>query len=367
MRPLSIVHTESSLGWGGQEIRVLSEARGLSRRGHDVRLLCPPESAICRRAQEWGVPAVPMPIAKKRPLGLKHVHEWLRVNPPHVVNTHSSTDSWLVALALLALGRTVPLVRTRHVSVPISRGPLTRWLYRRASARVVTTGEALREQVIAATGISPLRVVSVPTGVDLARFSPGDRAAARRRLSLPPEDFLVGIVATLRSWKGHSYLVDALAKIEDPATRLVIVGQGPGWEPLHKQVRSRGIEQRVVFAGDQSDVAPWMQALDVFALPSYANEGVPQALQQAMACGLPVLTTRMGAIPEIVQDGVTGIFVAPKDAKALRAAIEALRADSDLARRLGQAGRLEAVARFSEEKMLDAMEALFSSVAGRGA
>src|SRR6185369_16226472 len=171
---------------------------------------------------------------------------------------------------------------------------------RRATARVVTTGEALREQVMRETGLEPQRVLSVPTGVDLQRFSPGDQAAARAWLQLPANAPLVGIVATLRSWKGHRFLVEAMAGAGMEGAQLVIVGDGPGRDNLRAQIDALGLSARVRMAGNQADVVPWLRALDAFALPSYANEGVPQALMQAMAVGIPVVTTPVGAIGELV-------------------------------------------------------------------
>src|SRR4051812_8535857 len=136
MTPLSIVHTESSLGWGGQEIRILSEAKGFIARGHDVRVVCPPESRIFAEAPGWGVPALALPIAKKRLRGLKRMLEWLKVKPPHVMSTHSSPVSWLVPPAPAPLGRPAAMVPTRHISTPVSRNAPTRWLYTRATARI---------------------------------------------------------------------------------------------------------------------------------------------------------------------------------------------------------------------------------------
>lgn len=358
--PLVIAHTESSCGWGGQEMRVLDEAEGLRARGHDVRLGCPPQARIHDEARGRGIPVEALPIARKGLRGALALRAWLRGLAPDVINTHSSTDSWLVALAQ----RARPVVRTRHISAPIRRNRATRWLYA-STAHVVSTGEALRASIIEATGLAPDRVSSVPTGVDLARFSPGDRAHARRTLGLDARAPLVGIVATLRSWKGHSYLVEALARLPDAGARLAIVGNGPGWEPLHAQVAALGLGDRVVFAGQQADVVPWLQALDVFALPSWANEGVPQAIMQAMACALPVVTTEVGAIGEIVRDGETGRFVPPRDSAALAEAIASLLADPDARARLGRAAGQVARARFSRETMLDRMEAIFRGVALR--
>ena len=218
-------------------------------------------------------------------------------------------------------------------------------------------------QVIRETGLDGERVDSVPTGIDLDRFSPGDKTLARRELGLPAEGFLVGIVATLRSWKGHRYLVDAIATIEDADLRLIVVGGGPGLDNLKEQVRSLSIGDRVVLAGEQSDVVPWMRAMDVFVLPSYANEGVPQAIMQAMSCGIPVITTAAGAIPEIVQDDVTGLVVPIRDAGAIANAINRLRQDPQRQSRLSEAGLRSARARFSSAVMLDRMEAIFTKAA----
>ncbi|MEK7206532.1 MAG: glycosyltransferase family 4 protein, partial [Pseudomonadota bacterium] len=114
--PMHIVHTEASRGWGGQEIRVLTEAEGMIRRGHRVTLLCPPDARILAEAGLRNVPVAVLPIGRKRLRGILAVYRWLKANPADVVNTHSSTDTWLVALAALLLKNPPPLVRTRHIS-----------------------------------------------------------------------------------------------------------------------------------------------------------------------------------------------------------------------------------------------------------
>jgi len=350
---MRIVHTESSLGWGGQELRILSESRGLAARGHDITLLCPLEARIYAEAPNWGLRTVALPIAAKRLDGWLALRRWFRENPCDVVSTHSSTDSWLTALTTHR-----PIVRTRHISAPVPRNVLTRWLYHRAT-RIVTTGEALKRELVERTGVPAARIQSVPTGADPKVYQPGDKHSARTRVGMPTEGLLIGIVATLRSWKGHRYLVEALP---DGAT-LLIVGDGPQREALEAQVRARGLQDRVRFAGNQRDVVPWLQALDIFALPSYANEGVPQALLQAMLASLPCVTTNVGGIGELAVDGATALVVPRENVPALHAALVRLVADPFLRGQLGTAARLHCAERFSYERMLDRMEAIYREAA----
>ena len=356
---MRILHTESSRGWGGQELRILEESRGMSGRGHAVTIAAPAESRIFPEARRRGLNAVELPIARKRPGGVASLYRWLRDNPVDVINTHSSTDSWLAALACALLKEAPPVVRTRHISAGVPDNWATRWLYGSATRHVVTTGEALRRQLIEANGFPADHITSVPTGIDTRRFAPGDRTAARRALDLPPEAMLIGIVATLRSWKGHRFLLDALVGL--PANcMLVIVGEGPQRADLEARIGDRNIGNRVRMAGNQDDVLPWLQAIDVFALPSYANEGVPQALVQAMLCGLPCVTTDVGSVAEAAVDGQTALMVAPQDADALRQALLRLIESPALRLALGAAAREHCCARFGFEAMLDAMEAVFS-------
>ena len=363
-RRLRILHTESSKGWGGQEIRVLTEARGVAACGHEVTLAAPPDARIFAEAEGYGVPAIALPIGRKGARGLFALRSLLSRRELDVVNTHSSTDSWLAALACATLARAPAIVRTRHISAPAPRNAATRWLYTRAAERIVTTGERLRAQVLEETGADPARVVSIPTGIDLARFRPGERALARERLGLPREARLVGIVATLRSWKGHRDLIEAVAELPRDVV-LVIVGDGPQRAALEAQAAGLAAGSRVRFAGQQADVAPWMQALDLFCLPSYANEGVPQALMQAMACALPVVTTPVGSIGEIVADGETGVLVPPRDVERLRAALRTLLDDAPRREALGRSAREAALRRFGEDAMVERMVEVFRAAAAR--
>lgn len=363
-QPLHIVHTEASQGWGGQEIRILTEAQGMIARGHRVTLLTPAGAKIFPAAQERGIPVEAMPFEKKTLQGVFAMRRWLRHHPCDVINTHSSTDSWLVALAQIAAARRVPLVRTRHISAPVSTGWTTRWLYAGASDHVVTTGERLKVDLEKRLALPPGHATSIPTGIDLGRFSraaaqPG--AATRAALGIPAEALVVGIAATLRSWKGHDYLLEAFTGLAGrfPSAHLLIVGDGPRHAHLTERIAAAGLSGRIHLIGHRNDIPDVLAAMDLFALPSYANEGVPQAIMQAMAMELPVVSTTVGSIDEAVEDGVTGYLIEPKNAAQLADRLEQFLGDADLRHRMGQAGRARAQARFSLDAMLDGMEKVF--------
>lgn len=336
----------------------------MAGRGHAVAIAAPAESRIFPEARHRGFNAVDLPIARKGPGGIASLYRWLKNNPVDVINTHSSTDSWLAALAcaMPMFRGAPPIVRTRHISANVPDNWATRWLYVSATRHVVTTGEALRRRLIEANGFPADRITSVPTGSDTRRFAPGDRAAARRALDLPPSATLIGIVATLRSWKGHRFLLDAFAGLARQDCTLVIVGDGPQRANIESQIARLNIGERVRMAGDQPDVPTWLHALDLFALPSYANEGVPQALVQAMLCGLPCVTTDVGSIGEAAVDGQTALVVPPQDAEALGQALLRLIEAPELREQLGAAARARCSERFGFESMLDAMEAVFTRV-----
>ena len=360
---LRILHTEASLGWGGQEIRVLTEARGVRRLGHEVVLAAPPESRIFAEAPRFELESLALPIGRKRLGGAWALRRLLAHRPFDVINTHSSTDAWLAAIACTTLSRAPPIVRTRHISAPVPSNGATRWLYTRATDLVVTTGERLRQQVMHETAIDGARVVSIPTGIDLALFRPGSRDAMRSVLGLGGAAPLIGIVATLRSWKGHRYLMQALAAMRRPEVSLVVVGDGPQRGALEELAATLGIAAQVRFAGNQAEVAPWMRSFDVFCLPSYANEGVPQALMQAMACARPVVTTAVGSIDEIVTHGDTGIIVPAQNDMRLRVEISNLLDDAARRAALGARAHAEAHARFGEALMVERMIEAFAGAA----
>jgi glycosyltransferase involved in cell wall biosynthesis len=358
-----IVHTESSGGWGGQEIRTLSEIQEFMRHGHKVTLICGSGAPMGERAREYGINTVELPIGRKTFAGLFALRKWFRKNNFDVINTHSSSDSWMVALGMRLACNIKPLVRTRHVSAPVSNNSATCWLYKKAANHIVTTGEKLKDTLIKDNNIPAEKITSIPTGIDTALFVPtDDKNAIRESLGLPIDKKIIGIVATLRSWKGHDYLIKAFNQLNNDNTHLLIVGDGPQWQHINEQISNYGLENKTTLCGDQKNVVPWLQAMDIFVLPSYANEGVPQSIMQAMLCQLPVISTDVGSIVEIIRHNDTGLIINTKDADAIQSAIENLINNHDQTELFIQASGKLAHEKFGLLTMYKKMNAIFLKV-----
>jgi glycosyltransferase involved in cell wall biosynthesis len=356
---------------GGQERRVLAESVGMRERGHEVWIATPPGGALADRAAEVGIEVIPMSFRRRSlPWSALNVASLVRRVRPDVVNSHSSADSWAVALAGRMGPRPRALVRSRHISAGVAPGPLHRFLYGQAD-HLITTGETIRRD-LAASGLVPLeRSTSIPTGVDPDRFAPNaaGRTEARRKLGLDGTGPVIGVVAYLRPDKGHQVLLRAMPEIvrQQPDCVLLVVGDGSQRSVLESMTVDYGLEARVRFLGAREDIPAVLCALDVFCLPSIRNEGVPQSVLQASAAGLPVVSTAVGGIPEAVIEGKTGIVVPPGDARSLAEALAALLADPECRDRMGHAGRRHVKDVFSLREMLDRTESAYEEALLAGA
>jgi glycosyltransferase involved in cell wall biosynthesis len=208
----------------------------------------------------------------------------------------------------------------------------------------------------------PNRIRVIYNGVAAAT---ADANGLREELFIPADAPLVAEVGRLCDVKGQRELIDAIARL--PSVRAVLVGadleQGGAYErALRHHAEELGVTDRVVFAGHRDDAARIVAAADVFALPSW-TEGLPLVVLEAMALGRPVVATTVGGTPELVADGETGLLVAPRDVEALTAALKRVLDDTELRRRLGEAGRRRVQERFSADAMTRDVLSIYDEVA----
>ena len=357
----TVLHTESSSGYGGQEIRTLAEVRWLLRHGWGALIACQPESPLFAEAKASEIPVEPFPMRRATDVGaLLRLRRLIRDCGVSLVHTHSSVDSWIAGVAAKSLGR--PVVRTRHVSIPIRR---RRALVYRLADRIITSGESVRSLVIAA-GIAPERVVTISAGVDGDRFHPGvSGRSVRRELGLG-EVPVVGLVANVRGSKGHNVFLDAAGTVlaSRPDARFLIVGDGVGFEEVSRRVRQMGLDTSVRLTGFRRDVPEVMAALDVLVLPSIRSEAISQVIPQALAVGTPVVASTVGGSPELIRDGENGRLVPPGDSRALADAILSLLRDPERARAMARAGQTMVRERYTIDATMARTTAVYRELVG---
>lgn len=236
-------------------------------------------------------------------------------------------------------------------------------------SQFVTVSRDLARWLVEDVGLPARKVMTIHNGVDLARFGHGDRREARERLGLPSDTMIVGTVGRLDPVKDQAGLLRAFATVaaEHPGSMLLIAGDGPCREDLSRLVQALGIDGRVRLLGDCRDVPGVLAALDIFALPSIA-EGMSNTILEAMASGLPVVATRVGGNPELVEDHVTGRLVVSRDPGALAEAMAAYLDDAHLRALHGKAARQRVTERFSLDRMCESYVDLYRRLlAGRTA
>ncbi|MBI4347714.1 MAG: glycosyltransferase [Elusimicrobia bacterium] len=230
---------------------------------------------------------------------------------------------------------------------------------------LVTESEASRKYLLEELRYDSAKVSTIYNGVDIASWpvSKADRTRLRAQLRLNPEDVLVGAVGRLDVQKGHRYLIEAVAKLKAAQpVKLAIAGDGPLRRELESLARQLRVEEDVAFLGEVKDVPAWLSAFDVFALPSLW-EGLPNAMLEAMAMGLPVVATNVDGVPEILQHDVDGLLCAPKDSQSLFVQLQDLVMDPELRSKLGASAKRAIKERFKLMDMISNYEKLYATLA----
>ncbi len=288
---------------------------------------------------------------------------------PHIIQTHN----WGTLLEGVSSGKVagVPIIiHAEHGTVEERKRNIViqRWVWKHID-QVLGVSEAHRMKLAQVIGFPLNKIKIIGNGIDLNRFSvQGDKARIRGQLGLPLEGCYIGAVGGLRPVKDHALLLRAMAKLmgRSEALRLVVSGGGPLADTLQSQALSLGIQGRTHFLGARDDIHNILNTLDIFVLPS-KSEAMPLSLLEAMACGLPVVASAVGGIPEMVENGQTGMLVPPKDETALVAALERLIANEKERTAMGIAARQAVEKRYGLEAMVKEYEALYDLLSGEKA
>jgi phosphatidylinositol alpha-1,6-mannosyltransferase len=365
--PLTVLHLVANRWWTGSAEPVIRLSTGLRARGHRVLLGLIAGDRFEQKAREAGLEPLPGLSLEVRgnPLhalaDLRRVRQAVRAEAVDVVHVHHSHDHWL---GWLGRGR-AGLVRTFHNARAVRLSWPSPWLYRRTDALIAVSREI--EERGRRAGIPASLLERVDGVVDLERFAEGDGAAIRKEFDLGSAP-VVGCVARLAPRRGHELLIRGFQRLlpEYPQARLLLVGKGEARARLEAFVAELGLAREVLFAGYRdADLPGVLQALDAFALMGAGSDESCRAALEAMAAGRPVVGRRVGALPETVVHGVTGLLVDDDRPESVASALRALVAEPERAAAMGRAGRERARALFGPDAHAAQVEAIYRAVVRR--
>lgn len=302
MTPLRIIHSEAATSFGGQEQYIYRMMHAMRDRGHHLEAICQPQAVLTQRLREDGftVHTLFMDGPVNFVKGVIKLRKVLRAGQFDVLNTHSRRDTILAGCAGRLAG-TPLIVRTRHLAKRV--GSLLSFTV--IPHRVTACSDYVRSYLIE-RGVRPSDVATVHPSVELTQAA--DPQALRQELRLAQNDIVIGCVAVMRAEKGHRALIDAVEPLirQRPNLHLVLVGGGsPVFEQVQAQVESKGLSKRVHLLGARKNVSELLAGFDIFALAT-EKEAAGMVFAEAAAAGLPVVGTRVGGVPEMVQDGEIG-------------------------------------------------------------
>jgi glycosyltransferase involved in cell wall biosynthesis len=296
---------------------------------------------------------------------LGRLWSWIRRERFDVIHSHLYWANLAARLSGRSAG--VRAVINSHHGMDAWITPSSRWVERRTGSladRVIACSEAVRQRALE-VGLPEGKVVTVPNGIEVGRFSDTSRRESLRAgLGLAPDQPVVGSVGRLdEPVKGLAVLVEAMERVVKtlPRTVCLLAGEGPARPLLRDAIVARGLTESVRLLGGRRDVPDLLQALDLYVQPSRL-EGFGLSVLEAMAAGKAVVASRVGGLPEVVSDGVTGDLVPPGDPAALASAILALLMDPQRRRQMGGEGIARAARCFPLEKMVRGWTAVYREI-----
>jgi glycosyltransferase involved in cell wall biosynthesis len=381
------LHIDSGRGWRGAQRQTMYTVVGLREIGDRAAIVAQPQSELFHRLSE-GMDLFPIEI--RREIDLEAAWKLSRIIKqlaPDVVHAHDLEAAGVTATALsiisagpegpvrrgaeetttTGVGQTLQgppesrpaFVMSRRLDSALARQSFSRWSYTQVDGFIATSA-AIRDRLVG-DGVPRYKTTVIADGVDVERIVRLPAANVHAELFLPTHAPVVGNVASLVAEKGHRYLIEAAALVlrDAPDARFVIFGNGELRGALEEQIHHRHLERHVFLAGFRPDAIELLKGCDLVAV-SAIHEGTSAAVVEAMAASKAVVATSVGAVPEVVADGVTGILVRPRDAEGLGRGISRLLRERPLRERMGAAALARARERFTVERMVEATASVYA-------
>jgi glycosyltransferase involved in cell wall biosynthesis len=385
-RPVKVLRVIARLNMGGPALHVAYLSEGLRARGYDTTLvagtLARGEDSMSFVAEELGVRVERVPELSREISPLRDIRAILRLaqlirrERPQILHTHTAKAGAVGRIAALAAGDARPpiIVHTFHGHVlrgyfdPIRAYGfrlLERWLATKTTTLVAVSPQ-VRDDLVE-LGVAPrekFTVIRLGIELDERISAPDDaRAETRRLLGVPQGAFVVGWIGRMTGVKNTDEVLAALKLLRDRDVDayLCMVGDGPDRERLERRAHDLGVAKRCLFLGYQEQVARFYAAFDGMILPS-VNEGTPVSAIESLAAGRPVVATRVGGVPDVVEDGEDGFLVDPGSTEQLADRLEELARNPELRQQMGEAGRSRMSGRYAVARLVDDMDRLYKSL-----
>jgi glycosyltransferase involved in cell wall biosynthesis len=347
---MRVLYVDLEREWRGGQSQALLTVVGLREHGHEVGLLAARDSPLANRASDAGITVHQVPRVGLRAWAAGAIRRLIgekRFELVHLNEPHALTAAWLARAH-----QGLPLLLSRRIGFPLQKNAVSKARYG-AVGRFVANSKNVAQSLIE-SGIAADRISIVNEGVQILPLrTPEQRSSARKHWGVREDEFLFGCVSVFVPEKGHRHLIEALPLVRAsfPGVRLLLAGDGACRAELEALTKRLGQSEAVLFSGFVKDVAQVYAALDAFVFPS-EFEGLGTALQAAMVAGLPCISTKRGALGEVV-DGERTALVAEPDGREFAAMMLRLINDGGLRKDLGVAGRSEVEQRFSADRMVE--------------
>jgi len=349
---INILEMESSRGWGGQEKRTVRLVNNLPSDEYKVFWAVEEDSTLYEKRDE--INAEFFTIKLNKIYNLKTIYKlckFVNENKIDIISTHSGKDAWIGNIVGLITNTKV--VRVRHLIVPVK--PFSYNL----ATKVVTVSNQVKDYLISA-GVKKEKLVNIYTGIDTQKFSDTLVYDLREELNIPEDTKLIGCVAVLRGAKRHKELIKTFSKIHIDA-KLIIVGDGPMKDEINKTIIEYNVNDKVIMLGHRDDIDKILPNFDLFVLAS-RHEALGTSLLEAQSCGVPVVASNVGGIPEALKEGKTGYLF--DDFDMFEKQLNDILTDETKLLELKSNARAFILKTFSVKKMMEDTQKLYKELVG---
>ena len=374
---MNIVQVINIRWWNAIAEYGVSLARGLQKRKHKVFIIGEKDTPPVIKAEGWGIPTFTHLNLTKPWCFLSdffRTKKFLKEEKIQVLNAHYGEGFFSLALAVKTLRAENPnskigLIRTRGEIRPPKGNWFNRVIHQRITDKLIVSSNFVKNLSIQSLNLSEEKIATIYPFVDIEKFRLDiDKKNLRRKLHIEEHTSIVGIVGRLDPVKGHKFFIEAAKKISDrnPNVKFLIVGEEKNIKikELEQIAENFGIRNKVVFWGFCADVSGVMNICDVGIVSSIGSEAISRVTMEWMANSKPIVGTRVGSIPELIREGVTGFLVPPGDSNAIAEKIGFILQNKKKGQEMGKAGRKCIETAFTKEIFIKKTEELYKEIIG---